>query len=78
MDTLFTKLNYKEGFGIYVLNQPEMFNTILASVPANITIKKEISPTDMVEFVIGFATLRTQLEAFARSIVPQLKGDAIL
>ncbi|MEI7502408.1 MAG: hypothetical protein WCJ61_03915 [Paludibacter sp.] len=42
MDPLFTKLNYKERPGIYILNQPEMFEPILASVSKDIPIKTEI------------------------------------
>ncbi|MFT3752331.1 MAG: hypothetical protein QM800_05465 [Paludibacter sp.] len=56
MDQVFNKLNYKEGQTIYVLNSPAEFESVLATVPAEITVKKEIKGHDDIEFVIVFVT----------------------
>jgi hypothetical protein len=76
MDSIFTKLNYKEGQTIYVLNQPDMFEEILATVSPGIIARKEVEPNDSVEFVVIFTTLRTNLEEMAKKVTPRLKGDA--
>ncbi|HET7732841.1 MAG TPA: hypothetical protein VFK73_03305 [Paludibacter sp.] len=78
MDQTLVKLNYKEGQTIYVLNSPEAFEAVLVTVSPEILIKKEISQNAEVEFVIAFAMSKDELNAFARQIVPTLKGDAIL
>ena len=77
MDSIFIKLNYKDGQTIFVLNQPDVFDSILETVPSEIIIKKEIAPTDQVEFIILFGILKTELEKTAKLIAPYLKGDAI-
>jgi len=77
MDALFTKLNYKEGKTIYVMNQPEDFESVLSTIPTEIPVKKEVSSTDTVEFVLVFTTSKAEVETFSRQIAPALKGDAI-
>ena len=77
MDPLFTKLNYKEGKTIYVMNQPEDFESVLSTIPTEIPVKKEVSSTDTVEFVLVFTTSKAEVETFSRQIAPALKGDAI-
>lgn len=77
MNQIFAKLNYKEGQTIYVLNSPAEFESVLATLPAEISLKKEIKPDDEIEFVIVFATRKDDLNGLARQIIPNLKGDAI-
>jgi hypothetical protein len=78
MDSVFSKLNYKEGQTIHVLNSPESFEPVLGTIPAEIPVKKEISQSIEVEFIIAFALSKDELVGFAKQIVPTLKGDAIL
>ena len=77
MDSIFTKLNYKDGQTIFVLNQPDVFDSMLDTLSPEIMIKKEITTTDQVEFIIVFGTQKAELEKTARLIAPSLKGDAI-
>ncbi|MDD4991354.1 MAG: hypothetical protein PHR83_03885 [Paludibacter sp.] len=77
MDALFTKLNYKEGKTIYVLNQPEDFDSVLSTIPTEISVQKAVGSTDTVEFVLVFTTSKAEVETFSRQIAPALKGDAI-
>jgi len=78
MDSIFSKLNFKAGQILYVLNAPEAFQKLLSTVPAEVSVKQEISNTENVEFVIFFGISKTEIEAQAKQIVPLLKGDAIL
>jgi len=77
MDALFTKLNYKEGKTIYVLNQPENFESVLSTIPSEISLKNAVGSTDTVEFVLVFTTSKAEVETFSQQIAPALKGDAI-
>ncbi len=77
MDSIFSKLNYKEGQTIFVLNQPDVFDSMLETVPPEIIIKKEIATTDQVEFIILFGIQKAELENTARFIASCLKGDPI-
>lgn len=77
MDAVFTKLNYKEGLSIHVLNSPEVFEIILKSVSAEIPVLKEIIPNQPIGFIIVFGTSRTEFEMLAKIIAPALQGDAI-
>jgi len=77
MDTIFSKLNYKEGQTIYVVNTPETFEAVLATIPTDIHVKKEILATDEVEFVLIFVTSKAELVALSNKICPLLKGDAL-
>lgn len=47
-------------------------------MPAEIPVVKEVSLNAEVEFVIAFVIGKDELAAFAKQIVPTLKGDAIL
>lgn len=78
MSEIFSKLNYKEGQTIYVLNSPAEFESVLATVPAEIPVKKEIKGHDEIEFVIVFSTRKDELDGFISKIASGLKGDAIL
>ena len=40
MDPVFAKLNYKEGHVMIVLNQPEMFESLLMTLPAELKVLK--------------------------------------
>ena len=77
MDPIFTKLNYREGQSIYVVQPPKIFEVILATLTQGTTVKKQVEPHDEVEFVLVFADRRATVEEMARSISPHLKGDAI-
>lgn len=78
MNQIFSKLNHKEGQTIYVLNSPAEFESVLATLSAEIPVKKEIKPDDEVEFVLVFATRRDELDGFISKVAPCLKGDALL
>jgi hypothetical protein len=77
MDTLFTKLNYKQGLSIYVLNPPEIFMNLLTTLPAETEVRNEVMQDLPIDFVIIFVTQRTELENLAQRVAPKLKGDAI-
>ncbi|MDD4968119.1 MAG: hypothetical protein PHT07_01690 [Paludibacter sp.] len=77
MDPVFAKLNYKEGQVMVVLNQPEMFENLLRTLPAEITVFKEVSLDQPIDFVLVFSTCRSEVEEYAQRVAPGLKGDAI-
>jgi len=77
MDTLFTKLNYKQGFSVYALNPPEIFRNLLTSFPVENEVLYEIRKDLPINFVIIFVTQRTELENLTQRVAPKLEGDAI-
>jgi len=77
MDPVFKKLNYKEGQVILVLNAPEVFESMLKTLPVGIKVLKDVSPNQAVDFVLVFTTSREEVEAYAKLIAPDLKGDAL-
>jgi len=78
MDSLFTKLNYKEGQTIFVLNSPDAFEPVLSTISAEIIVNKEIKLNDIVEFILIFATKKNELEAAIKLVSNNLQGDAIV
>ena len=77
MDTLFTKLNYKQGLSVYALNPPETFRNLLTSFPIENEVLYEIRKDLPINFVIIFVMQRTELENLAQQVAPKLEGDAI-
>jgi len=77
MDTIFTKLNYKEGQAIVVLQSPQVFDALLETLPSGVLVTKEVQPAAEIEFVLIFTTGRDELVALAKKVTPCLKGDAI-
>jgi hypothetical protein len=77
MDSIFSKLNYKEGHPLYVLNQPESFENTLSTLSPGIEVVKALNPGDPIDFILVFTTSRMEQEKFAKSINPCLKGDAV-
>lgn len=77
MDTLFTKLNYREGQAVSILNPPDIFEDLLKTLPAGIPVFKELTPGRQIDFVLVFVTHRAELEELTTRIAPDLKGDAI-
>jgi len=78
MNSLFAKLNYKEGQTIFVLNHPEDFKSQLDTIEPELVVKKEVKPADLVEFVLIFATKSKELEDLILQIFQNLHGDAVV
>lgn len=76
MDAIFRKLNYKDQSTVWVLHAPASFEASLASVAAD--KKRSVAADDAIGFAIVFATRQAELDAIAKTIVPQLAGDAVL
>jgi len=77
MDSIFSKLNYKEGKTIYVLNYPETFVKALNTLSSEIEVLKEINPNDRIDFILLFTTSKRELEDFVKSVNPCLNGDTV-
>ena len=77
MDTLFTKLNYKQGLSLYALNPPEIFTNLLTSLPSEIEVLNETIQDLPIDFIIVFVIQRIELENLLQRVAPKLKGDAI-
>jgi hypothetical protein len=77
MDSIFSKLNYKEGHPLYILNQPQTFENTLRTLSPGIEVFRSVNPTDRIDFILAFTTSKLELEKFAKSVNPCLKGDVV-
>jgi hypothetical protein len=75
MEGIFKKLNYKGQEKVHVLNAPASFEPELLALEDQVTIVTEAEGE--VQFALGFVLTQVQVDAFAHSIGPKLKGDAI-
>ena len=77
MDAVFTKLNYKQGQTMYVLNSPDIFEDLLKTVPAEIPVIKDVNQNQPIDFIVIFGTQQIEFEKLAKTVTPLLNGDAI-
>lgn len=77
MNPIFKKLNFKEQKIIFAINAPSSFEKELESMKEFAKVSTKVKSKDEVEFAICFATKQTEVDTIAKTIAPQLKGDAI-
>jgi hypothetical protein len=77
MNEVFKKLNYKGQKTVYCIDHPESFIVNLESLAGEAIVKKEIGKDSDLEYVLFFATKLKEVNDFAVSAAPRLKGDAI-
>jgi hypothetical protein len=77
MPSVFDKLNLKEQREIVVLHAPVSFEPELA-VLAGVLVRRSIQEGDEVAFALAFVIDAAQLDAAARALTAQARGDAIL
>jgi len=77
MDAVFTKLNYKQGQTMYVLNSPDIFEDLLKTVPAEIPVIKDVNQNQPIDFIVIFGTQQIEFIKLAKTVTPLLNGDAI-
>jgi hypothetical protein len=78
MTPVFKKLNFKNQKEIFILNAPESFNQEVDLMKAVTNIRTELSDDSAIEFILAFGTKQEEVDRFANSIEPKLKGDAII
>jgi hypothetical protein len=74
---LFSKLNLKHQREIAVLSAPPSFERELAKLKG-VSIRRRVRRGEALEFVLVFATRRTEVDAFARLLAKAGPGDAIV
>lgn len=77
MTPLFNKLNFKGQREIVVLNAPESFERELDALQG-VTVHREASALERVDFAIAFVITTAQLAAAAEAILPRAQGDAVV
>jgi hypothetical protein len=77
MDELIKKLDYTGQANVFGINYPESFSKHLDSVSKMTTIRKEVEPSDRIEFAIAFAIAQQELNDCILTIAPQLFEDAV-
>jgi hypothetical protein len=77
MTPLFNKLNFKGQREIVVLNAPESFERELDALQG-VTVHRDTSALERVEFAIAFVITNAQLTAAAEAILPKAQGDAVV
>lgn len=75
MSPLFTKLNLKSPQAVHVLNAPRSFDAEIALL-GKIPVRRK--PSAGLEFGIGFAITKTELDAVSRALVDSAAPDAVL
>ena len=77
MTPLFNKLNLKGQNEIVVLNAPESFDRELDALQG-VTVHRDASALDRVDFAIAFVTSSAQLQAAADAVLAKAQGDAVV
>ncbi|HEX6041832.1 hypothetical protein [Longimicrobium sp.] len=77
MTPLFNKLNLKGQTDIVVLNAPAEFDRELGALQG-VTVHRDTSGLDRVDFVLIFATTNAQLQAGADAVLHKAQGDAVV
>jgi hypothetical protein len=77
MTPLFNKLNLKGQNEIVVLNAPEGFERELNALQG-ITVHRDASALERVDFAIAFVTSGAQLQAAADDVLGKAQGDAVV
>ena len=78
MTPTFKKLNYKDQPKILALNPPQSFEDELSSMAELVTIVKNESEIDEIEFALSFVTKKHEIDEIITRLFPKLKGDAVL
>lgn len=77
MTPLFNKLNLKGQNAIVVLNAPEGFERELDALQG-VTVHRDASALERVDFAIAFVTSSAQLQAAADAVLARAQGDAVV
>jgi len=75
MHPTFKKLNLKDQSSIVVLNAPESFQEVCATMAGTVTIQTSLQPTS---FLLFFATKKEMLVQWATRLNDALEGDGLL
>lgn len=77
MTPLFNKLNLKGQNEIVVLNAPGSFDRELDALQG-VTVHRDASALERVDFAIAFVTSSAQLQAAADDVLAKAQGDAVV
>lgn len=70
------KLSIKEGYTVFLVNEPEGYKGRLGKLPHNVTFVAKPSPP--VDFIQVFVSSRSELESQLRMLKPSLKPQGLL
>lgn len=70
------KLGIKEGFKIYLRNEPENYFDLLFPIPENISIKKRI--TNELDFIHFFVKEKKELQREIAKLKAKIKKDGMI
>lgn len=77
MTPLFNKLNFRGQREIVVLDAPQSFEREMDALQG-VTVHREASALERVEFAIAFVITNAQVVAAAEAILPKAQGDAVV
>lgn len=77
MPSVFDKLNLKNQTQIVVVNSPDSFEPALAAL-RGVKVVREVRSGDPIDFSLAFVTKQAEVDALARTIEKQAKGDAVV
>lgn len=77
MTPLFKKLNFKSQPEIAALNAPITFDVELNEMEKDAIIVRETNKIKHGSFVIAFATKQTEVNQFAKSLIPKTASDGV-
>ncbi|MFN7115967.1 MAG: hypothetical protein ACK4TA_04165 [Saprospiraceae bacterium] len=78
MNSIFTKLNYKDQPIIHVLQAPESFQSAMQEMNAITQVKTEFSSDESATFVLAFVTQQSEIDALTSLFSKALQGDGVL
>jgi hypothetical protein len=76
MPSVFDKLNLKSQTQI-VVNAPDSFEPALGAL-RGVKVVREVRGADPIDFSLAFVTKQAEVDALARTIAKQAKGDAVV
>ncbi|MEM7802245.1 MAG: hypothetical protein AAF633_23835 [Chloroflexota bacterium] len=72
-------MNYKETISeIVVLNSPESFQAEIDGLPEGATIHREADTPEKINYGVGFAITKAELDAVSTALTAKVEGDALL
>ena len=75
---VFTKLNFKNQPEVYVLNAPDAFLPAVEAIRPLTNVRTSLGKTKEADFLIAFATKKSEVDAFAVQAAAAAAGDAIV
>ena len=78
VNSIFKKLNFKGHKEIFILKAPGSFEPILKEMEKITKVRASLGSAKEADFVLAFVTTKTEVDTFAKQIIPLVKGDGIV